>query len=766
MRFSLIYPLSTVVSYCIYLLAIPCYSQTYKFAELGGSPMSTVGWNLQGAAEVGNTGTNTNNEELILTPAVRSQSGAIFYNTPINLSSCNKWIAEFDFRMAEGSGADGIAFCYLDVPPTGFVLGEGLGIPGVANGLKVAIDTWWNCGSDQHPKVELRWGFGYKECDSMPTVNNNNGELSFIRNGQYHHCEIRYDKGTTTVAINGKMLLSGYQTFNFKGYFGFTSATGNSTDVHSIKNVHIYTDMPPSEAGAAAPICSGNQAQLGVAVANPNYRYFWTPTTGLDNPNSHQPKATVVNNKPDTVIKRYYVHTEFSYNPGCASIDSVDIVVNPSPAITYSAAGVCHRDTTVINPVSTWPDSVLQTVSWLWNYNDPSAPAGLNTSTNRTGIHYYTNSGTYNVNLTTITKDGCIGNNSYPIVIKKLPPVGFTTINKAGVCFNENVKFVQNVDAGYKGFTSIFPDAQAGSPLLKYNKLIPKGDTVLVNFRQVGVVQGKSYYVVKWSNTDTSGCVASALDTIKFKTQPIPTLAALAGVCMDVPAFQLTGFSELSGLAGTGYFSGRGITDPAGIFDPRIAASGNHDVMYIFKAANGCTDTATQRISVYPYPVVSAGPDKYLLPGGKAVLEGNSSITPASVIWSPATGLSNSTILKPTAGPTQDQQYVLKVISPMGCTAKDSVLVKLLPALTVPNAFSPHVNDAINDTWIIRNLNLFPESRTIVFDRYGREVFNSQGYNQPWDGKIRGILVPVGVYYYIVDPKNGEKVYVGSLTVL
>ncbi|TAD81095.1 MAG: gliding motility-associated C-terminal domain-containing protein [Bacteroidetes bacterium] len=35
------------------------------------------------------------------------------------------WIAEFDFRIADGTAADGIAFCYLDVPPTGFVWGGG-----------------------------------------------------------------------------------------------------------------------------------------------------------------------------------------------------------------------------------------------------------------------------------------------------------------------------------------------------------------------------------------------------------------------------------------------------------------------------------------------------------------------------------------------------------------------------------------------------------------------------------------------------------------
>ena len=118
--------------------------QNYVFAQMGGVPLNTSGWNLQGAATIASV-TSNNNSELLLCPNVLNMSGAAFYNQPINLSLCNKWIAEFDFRMYDGTGADGIAFCFLDVPPVGFVLGGGLGIPNTANGLKVCFDTWNNC---------------------------------------------------------------------------------------------------------------------------------------------------------------------------------------------------------------------------------------------------------------------------------------------------------------------------------------------------------------------------------------------------------------------------------------------------------------------------------------------------------------------------------------------------------------------------------------------------------------------------------------------
>ena len=127
------------------------------FAELQGSPdMDITGWNIAGAAYTGDTGGDTDNfnNELILTDAVNSTSGAIFYSEPIDLGTCNQWNVKFDFRMYEGSAADGIAFCFLDVPPTGFVSGGGVGIPSTANGIKVVLDTYNNCGGP-NPGIQI-----------------------------------------------------------------------------------------------------------------------------------------------------------------------------------------------------------------------------------------------------------------------------------------------------------------------------------------------------------------------------------------------------------------------------------------------------------------------------------------------------------------------------------------------------------------------------------------------------------------------------------
>ncbi len=482
-------------------------AQSFVFAELKGVPLNTTGWNLQGNAYVGNTGTNTGNGELILCNPVLSQSGSVFYNLPINLTQCNKWIAEFDFRIAEGTAADGIAFCYIDVPPVGFVSGGGLGIPATANGLKVCIDTWRNCGTDAVPKLEMRWGSTYDECAGTPTRNNNDGALNFIRSGEYHSCKIVYDKGNISLSINGKEYLTGFQTFNFQGYFGFTASTGGFTDKHSIKNVKIYTEMPPSFAGNDTSTCSGVGAPLGSAN-NSDYKYTWTPSTGLDNPNSSNPKATLSNTGPKNFVQRYYVRTEFAAQPGCASTDSVDVVVYPEAKPLLNFDGVCSGVPTHFSPALNWPDSMVNAISWHWKFNDPnSSVANPDTSNIKSPVHVYQQPGIYNVDVQMKTSNGCTSATSFlNIGILSHPKADFSLASE--ICFRD---------------TSYFSDLSTA-----VNQEVNKyywnfGDNSIDSSRNPGhkYTYANTFFVSHWVQSD-AGCISDTV-TKQHMVNPLPT---------------------------------------------------------------------------------------------------------------------------------------------------------------------------------------------------------------------------------------------------
>jgi len=83
----------------------------------------------------------------------------------------------------------------------------------------------------------------------------------------------------------------------------------------------------------------------------------------------------------------------------------------------------------------------------------------------------------------------------------------------------------------------------------------------------------------------------------------------------------------------------------------------------------------------------------------------------------------------------------------------------------VPNAFSPN-GDGINDTWVIRYLNEYPQADVQVFNRWGQPVYHITGYTTPWDGTYKGQPLPVGTYYWIIRPGNGRRQISGSVTIL
>jgi gliding motility-associated-like protein len=106
------------------------------------------------------------------------------------------------------------------------------------------------------------------------------------------------------------------------------------------------------------------------------------------------------------------------------------------------------------------------------------------------------------------------------------------------------------------------------------------------------------------------------------------------------------------------------------------------------------------------------------------------------------------------------------VTSNRGCgTSSDDVLVRVYEKIKVPNAFSPN-GDGVNDVWNIEPLDLFEDSETQVFNRYGQLVFRSHGYAQPWNGRQNGKPLPAGVYYYTINLKDVNPLLSGFVMIV
>lgn len=768
------------------ILSMDNYSlgQNYIFAQLNGTPMNTTGWTLQGDAHVGNI-TGTADSELIVCsvnaipqPSYLNlnpgSSGAAFYNLPINLSLCHKWTAEFDFRLFDGDGADGLTFCFLDVPPTGFVVGGGLGIPDAANGLKVCFDTWNNCipfdPSTVHlymPKIEIRWGRGYDdnsdpslptsgEClNAEPTRDNSDGQISFIRSANYNHAKISYDSGNINVYVNDKLYLTGYQEFNFAGYLGFTASIGGYNDNHSIKNVMIYTQMPPSFAGNSQSFCPYDTVQIG-GPSNPSYSYSWSPATGLNDPKAAAPLLHIGGDSQNVHLLTYYVKTSFNNNPGCASTDSIKIKVYPNPNVHFIEPEICLTDAIARFQDSTFTeDSTTLPFTYQWNFGDPNAQAlNPNSSVAINPSHHYSAASNYLLKLAVTNSKGCSDSLTKTFTVNgAIPLASFSIPNAATLCSNQSVDILNESSVDFGSITKIqifWGDSSAVSytdeypfPGKRYSHLYP--NPVSINI---------SNYKIRMISSSGITCENESDQQITILPSPHVQFGALPSMCSYDSAFQISQATELSNLSGSFSFSGEGIS-PDGMFDPKLSGVGKFSLLCQYASTNGCVDSAWQTITVLQPPVVFAGNDTSVVVGQPLQLQARTAIAGGdSFQWTPVTGLNNPDISNPVSisGSIIDSiKYIVKATDTSGCYGEAAITVKVfktLPNIFVPNAFTP--GSSMNNIFRPIAVGISSIQFFRIYNRWGQLVYNKSGLGAGWDGMISGKPEPTGSYVWMV----------------
>ena len=110
-----------------------------------------------------------------------------------------------------------------------------------------------------------------------------------------------------------------------------------------------------------------------------------------------------------------------------------------------------------------------------------------------------------------------------------------------------------------------------------------------------------------------------------------------------------------------------------------------------------------------------------------------------------------------------DHTFYIKAIEAGGANESNSNAFKLefenLPFIA--NVITPN-NDGDNDTWKIDNRELYGVVKVQVVDRYGNIIYQSENYQNDWDG---GELNP-GTYFYVVQIEKLDLTSQGPLMIL
>jgi gliding motility-associated-like protein len=436
----------------------------------------------------------------------------------------------------------------------------------------------------------------------------------------------------------------------------------------------------------------------------------------------------------------------------------------PSPTAKFGInSPVCEKNDITFTDTSVANYSNI--VSWAYNFNDGTTLTRNNASA---FTKSYLIGNTYNATLVVTTDSGCVSPVfTKPIFVNHLPVVNFTLPE---ICLPDGRGTFNNLstipDNSESLFTYLwnFGDAANPTPSViknpthQYTALAPTGG-----------------YLVKLKITSKDGCIDSLTKPFsnvypqpqaKFDITPITK-----AVCIGDTLF-FTDKSDGKTSAVNTWKWTFGDNTTSSIQNPyRVYTdTSTYQVQLVILNAQGCiSDTAKEVVIVHPYPKLNAGIELFVLEGGTIQIKPSFYATNPSFLWSsvtyPITYLDSINVAHPKSTPPDDITYTVKLTGIGGCAVTDDISIKVLKAPVIPNAFSPN-GDNINDTWEIKYLESYPGATIEVYDRGGHLVYNSFNYSKNWNGTINGKPLPIGTYYYIINPKNGRKLMSGSVTIL
>jgi gliding motility-associated-like protein len=477
---------------------------------------------------------------------------------------------------------------------------------------------------------------------------------------------------------------------------------------------------------------------LTVTGGSPSYTYAWAPggatTKDITNLNTGSYTVTVTDSKSCTSTRSFTVTS----GGGTAvtvegTVTNVQCFGQTSGAINLTVAGGC-------------PDV---TGAYRYTWSGPTAATGRN-PTNLAA-------GSYSVIVMDNSNPTLSASRSFTITTPATALSATEVITQSAGTDGRVVLTIVGGTAPYKttwtGPTAVAADATTGANLASgaYVVIIRDANNCTVT-RNIIVPQA-------------SGTLSIATLEVTSNDRNNGFGVSCAGIKNAELAGTIAGGTGPYTIAYSGSGTGSRRIDTGNSFSFNQLASGPYS--FIVTDSRGTTATKTISISEPPRVIVSAG-SRSCASGSNA--DGaispsySGGIAPLTYRWS--NGASTPLLSNVVKG-----LYNIVFEDKNGCQATASFRVddcdaasKCYEAISI---ITPN-NDGINDFFVINCINEFPASLQ-VYDRFGKSVYQSNRYDNSWNGTdLSGQLLREGSYMWVLEVnfQSQKEVFKGTVTLL
>ncbi len=324
-------------------------------------------------------------------------------------------------------------------------------------------------------------------------------------------------------------------------------------------------------------------------------------------------------------------------------------------------------------------------LSYKWYFGDG------NTSILKNPQHSYTNFGTYNVKLVSLSASGCSDSITQVLVVYPMPQVK-PIVNLNNACINgQNFQFTDSSAIAYGNLSRIW----------KF------GDSTLTSLKNPNKTFSYAKpYLVWLLETSDNGCTDSASVFVEVYNKPIVAFGTNdADQCLFGNTFNFTNKTTIAvGSFTQTWRLGDGKSQSTINSSNNYAASGTFKVTLIAVSNFGCTDSASASVIVYPmpFPKFSINNFEQCLRSNNFIFTNTSSISSGTLSYKWKFGDTAGSVVNSPSHTYQTAggfKVVLKSTSNFGCIDSTTNFIFVDPM--------PVTNFTINDTTQCLNDQLF-----------------------------------------------------------